>query len=76
MENHGSAKLNRTTSLDSEPKTLTKGQYDLARAAAALHAFEQRNNETTGISKPEENPISSLMKDQVGTKSCGVKFPA
>lgn len=26
----GSAKLNRTTSMESEPKTLTKEQYDLA----------------------------------------------
>ncbi|KAL6218085.1 hypothetical protein ACLB2K_011302 [Fragaria x ananassa] len=76
MENHGAAKLIRTTSMESEPKTLTKEQYDLARAAAAMHAFEKRNNEASGISRTEEDPISSLMKDHVGTKSCGVKFPA
>ncbi|KAK9944116.1 hypothetical protein M0R45_009698 [Rubus argutus] len=56
----GSAKLNRTTSMESEPKTLTKEQYDLAiRAAAAMQAFEQRNNETT-----------------VTSNGCGRKLPA
>ena len=86
MENNGAGKLTRTNSMESEPKTLTKEQYDLARvrmpnptelflacmfiysynddlcvlipfisdllflhlqAAAAMHAFEQRNNEAT-----------------------------
>ncbi|KAF3445572.1 hypothetical protein FNV43_RR10748 [Rhamnella rubrinervis] len=46
MEGQPSIKLQRKPSMDTEPRTLSKDDYELAWAAASV-AYMQRENKTT-----------------------------
>ncbi|TQE06939.1 hypothetical protein C1H46_007468 [Malus baccata] len=74
QQKHRAAELQRTYSVECEPKTPTKEQYDLARAEA-MQALEHRDKQSTEMARAKELEDSNSVRDADNNTS-GLKLHA